>query len=280
MNRKSRPCRSAGKVALFSVFLVLLLSALAQAQHSTFAIVSDSHVGAANSVYPAFVHIIEEEKIGMVIHAGDAINTPGSTKEWTSFLQITGSVELHLAPGNHDIHGSASYSVYSRYFPKPYYSFSEGDTLFILLNTELPGEESMIGGEQFAWLKKELERHFRYKFVFLHEPLFPVVMLHGLDRHASERDRLHRLFVESRVNLVVAGHDHIYNRTVRDGIIYVIAGPTGGFLPPFPKENDPFRYMIAVRKSDDYSFSVKDMAGNRRDEFSVGTAAAKVPHAD
>ena len=46
--------------------------------------------------------------------------------------------KLYLAPGNHDIHGAASLSVYLRYFPKPYYSFAEGDTLFVLLNTDCP----------------------------------------------------------------------------------------------------------------------------------------------
>ena len=129
---------------------MFLFPVAARAQHPVFAIVSDSHVGAANSVYPAVVHIIQEAKIDMVIHTGDAINTPGNRREWTSFLDATGSVDLHLAPGNHDIHGSASLAVYLSIFPRPYYSFSEGDTLFVLLNTELPGEESMVTGEQFA----------------------------------------------------------------------------------------------------------------------------------
>ena len=104
--------------------------------------------------------------------------------------------------------------------------------------------------------------------------------LHGLDRHLPERDQLHRLFVRSGVRLVVAGHDHIYNRTAKDGITYVIAGPTGGFLPAFLKNDDSFRYMVAARKSDTYSFTVRDMAGNRRVEFSVGASAGQRLPAD
>lgn len=263
-----------GALAIPFLACLLLFPVLGLADSGTFAIVSDSHVGASNSVYPAFVHAMEEEKIDMVIHAGDAINTPGSSREWHAFLEMTGpKIKLYLAPGNHDIRGAGSLPAYLAHFPNLYYSFSDGETLFVLLNTELPGEESMIGGEQFEWLKAELERPFQYKFVFLHEPLFPVIRNHGLDRHKAERDRLHRLFVETGVRLVVSGHDHIYDRAVRAGITYVIAGATGGVVPAFARDGDPFRYMVVTRKDGVYLFIVKDMAGVVRDEFLVGGLA-------
>jgi 3',5'-cyclic AMP phosphodiesterase CpdA len=265
-----------GARTLSVVLLAILVPLMARAEHPTFAVVSDSHVGAANTVYPAFIRAVEEAGIGIVIHTGDAINTPGSRKQWASFLEATGpALKLHLTPGNHDVRGKTSFAAYLKHFPKPYYSFFDDDTLFVLVNTELPGEEAMVTGEQFAWLETELERPFRYKFVFLHEPLFPVVPLHGLDRHLSERDRLHRLFVRSGVCLVVAGHDHVYSRITKDGITYVIAGPTGGTLPAALTNGDPFRYMVVTGKSDGYSFLVKDMAGNRRDEFFLGTATER-----
>ena len=271
-----------GRLVVLSLLACLLLSPLpCVAENGTFAIVSDSHVGASNSVYPAFIKAMDEEKIDMLIHTGDAIDHPGSQREWSAFLEMTGPArKLYLAPGNHDIRGTKSVSAYLKHFPKLYYSFPDGGTLFVLLNTELPGEESMIGEEQFSWLKGELERPFQSKFVFLHEPLFPVVRNHGLDRHREERDRLHRLFMEMGVRLVVAGHDHIYNRSDRSGITYVIAGATGGALPPLALDGDPFRYMVVTRKDGLYSFVVRDMAGIVRDEFVVGGAASDQPVAD
>ena len=267
---------SEGHPLALSLLACLLLSPLpCLAQNGPFAIASDSHVRASNSVYPAFIKAMDEEKIDMVIHTGDAINTPGSEREWSAFLEMTGPArQLHLAPGNHDIKGPKSVSAYLKHFPKLYYSFSDGDTLFVLLNTELPGEERVVGGEQFEWLKGELEKPFQCKFVFLHEPLFPVVPNHGLDRHREERDRLHRLFLEMGVRLVVSGHDHIYDRSDRSGITYVIAGPTGGRLPPFVRDGDPFRYMVVTRKDGVYSFVNKDMAGVVRDEFLIGGNAS------
>ncbi len=137
------------------------------------------------------------------------------------------------------------------------------------MNTELPGQRARIVGEQLAWLETELQRPFRYKFVFLHEPLFPAVYLHGLDRHKEARDRLHRLFVQTGVSLVVAGHDHLYDRRVRDGITYVIAGGGGGQLAFFVNNGNFYHYIVATRGNDGYSFTVRDIEGNTRDQFFI-----------
>jgi 3',5'-cyclic AMP phosphodiesterase CpdA len=201
---------------------------------------------------------------------GDAINTPGSTNQWKRFLELTGPGKtLHLTPGNHDIRGDKSLSVYLRLFQKPYYSFSDGDTLFILLNTELPGEEEKITGKQLAWLKTELEKSFKYKFVFLHEPLYPLLPRHGLDRYTEARDGLHNLFVTKGVSLVVSGHDHIHGRTTKDGILYITVATLGGQIPLYMKRSEVFRYITTTRNGEGYSFAVWDMEGNPRDRFII-----------
>ena len=68
------------KVTLLAVLLFVVFPLFAWAELTTFAIVSDSHVGAPDSVYPNFIRIIEEKKIGVIFHAGDAIHNPGSLK--------------------------------------------------------------------------------------------------------------------------------------------------------------------------------------------------------
>jgi len=264
-----------GKVAAFIIGLALILIPLyAEAQHQApFAIISDTHIRSGNyTVYPAFLRQMEKEKIDHIIHVGDAIDTPGKVRQWTRFLALTGPDKtLNLTPGNHDIRGEQSLAVYLRLFKKRYYSFSDGDTLFILLNTELPGEEGRIAGEQLAWLKAELEKPFKYKFIFLHEPLYPLLSGHGLDRYAEARDSLHHVFVTKGVSLVVSGHDHIYGRATKDGILYVTVATLGGPLPlPLSMEgSEVFRYIIAMRNGEGYSFTVRDMEGNTKDRFTV-----------
>lgn len=255
---------------LIAVILILLPILTAQAEYRPFAIVSDSHIGLSDTIYKAIIGKIDDQGIKKVIHTGDAIHTYGSAGQWERFLAVTGQGKtLMLAPGNHDVRSKESYKVSLRFFPQPYYSDSEGDTLFLLLNTSIPGEEHRITGDQLKWLKAELQRSFRYKFVFLHEPPYPVVPFHGIDRNRVERDELHQLFVENGVSLVVAGHDHYYKRVVKDGIAYIVMGATGGRLTLFEHNGDFFCYVLANRTDEGYSFTVKDLRGNVRDEFSV-----------
>ncbi len=245
------------------------------AQYAAFAIVGDTHIGAPGSVYPAFIRNIDKEGTSIIVHTGDAINNPGNLAQWAQFFDITGSGKmLYLAPGNHDIAGQSSLDIYVGFFGAPYSSTSDGDTLLLFLNTEMPGEESRIAGAQLAWLGAELAKPFRYKFVFLHEPLFPVISRHGLDRHPQERDSLHLLFVRSGVSLVVAGHDHLYDRSLRDGVTYVIGGRAGGHAWP-TKNGSATRYIMAKRTGDFYSFEVKDAEGAVKDSFSVKRDAQK-----
>ncbi|MCX5809782.1 MAG: metallophosphoesterase [Proteobacteria bacterium] len=263
--------RRSGIAGLIALFL-FLCPLFAQAELTSFAIISDTHTGSEDSVYPAFIRIVEEQNIEVIIHTGDAIHNPGRSSQWKRFLEITGPGRiLHLAPGNHDIQDKRSLAVYLKFFPELYYSFSDGDTLFVMLNTEIPGEEGMIAGEQLAWLKTELERPFQYKFVFLHRSLFPIVSLHGLDQYKTARDELHQLFVQKGVSLVVSGHDHLYKRFMKEGIIYVIAAGSGGQsqFSAFTDTAYYFRYIVGTRTGKGYSFIVRDMQGGTGDEFSV-----------
>jgi 3',5'-cyclic AMP phosphodiesterase CpdA len=258
------------RTALLVALTLLLFPLFVRAEYAPFAIISDTHVGLRESVYIAFIQAVEEGKIQVIIHTGDAINRPGDLMQWARFLQITGPGKtVHVAPGNHDIDDKESLAIFLTYFSESYHSFSDGDTLFVLLNTELPGQRSRIMGEQLTWLEAELQRPFKYKFVFLHEPPFPAVYLHGLDRHKAARDRLHQLFVQTGVSLVVSGHDHLYDRRVRDGITYVIAGGGGGQLALVMNNSDFYHYIVATRRNGGYLFTLKDIKGNTRDEFSV-----------
>lgn len=253
----------------FLILLVLILWIPLLSWAQQFAIVADSHVGARDSVYGDIIQRIEAEKITTIIHVGDAINSPGKVRQWKRFLELTGPGKtLHLAPGNNDIREAKSIEVYLKFFPKMYYSFSEGDTLFIILNTELPGEDHRIAGDQLAWFSRELEKSFRYKLVFLHQPLYPIVRLHALDLYEDQRDALHKLLARNKVSLVVAGHDHAYRRSVKDGVTYVIAPRSRLVSFLFFEDGQP-GYIVGRRNGTGYSFTVKDNKGGIQDSFAI-----------
>jgi acid phosphatase type 7 len=62
---------------------------------------------------------------------------------------------------------------------------------------------------------------------FFHKAIFSVGDRHGSDMKLQPV--LHPLFKQHGVRLVFQGHDHLYYRTTRDGIVYVVTG--GGGAP-------------------------------------------------
>lgn len=96
-----------------------------------------------------------------------------------------------------------------------------------------------LGDTQYAWLDKTLrESHARWKFVFAHHvlgggrggvELADGYEWGGRDRDGVDRFRehrptwtmpIHQLFVRSGVTAFFQGHDHLYARQEKDGVVY------------------------------------------------------------
>ena len=269
-----KPACLARLLVVFSICFLLIPFAISAADYSSFAVIGDTKIGAVETIYKQFLNVISKKNINTIFLVGDVIDRPGNEKEWNRFLELTGSnYDFHIAPGNHDINSAKSMKIYNKLITKPlYHSLSTEDTHFIVLSTEIPGETSKITGKQLEWLKEELKKNSLYKIVFLHKPLFPTILGKGycLDRHTVERDTLHDLFVKNGVNIVFAGHEHLYNKTEKDGIIYVTTGGGGSRLLTFDEEYGGFfHYIIAKRENGGYIFTVYDMNEYPKDKFSI-----------
>lgn len=263
-------------ILILIITLTFFLSPRGYTYEISFGAIGDTRIGVHETIYNLFLKRMEKEGIHLIFHTGDVINKPGDDEEWKKFLDLSRNKgTIHIAPGNHDINNYRSLEKYKQYIQKPpYYSFSIKDTQFILLCTEMPDAIGKITGTQLEWLKKELQKPFQYRFVFLHKPPFPSPFgnRYGLDRFPEERDILHELFVAYQVNLVFAGHEHLYNRKERDGITYVITGGGGAPLLTFQEEfGGFFHYIIAKRLNGGYVFSVHTMDGIIKDEFKINT---------
>ena len=179
---------------------------------------------------------------------------------------------VHIAPGKHDFNNYNGLKVYTKIIDKPpYYSFSIDNTQIIILCTTLPNELNKIAGKQLEWLKGELEKSFTYRIVFLHSPLFPTKFGqgYGLNKHKEERDALHEIFLQHKVNIVFQGHEHLYSRTEKDSIIYIITGGGGARLLTSREEyGGYYHYILAKKREEGYVFTVYDLqTALRKDEF-------------
>ncbi|MDW3612214.1 MAG: metallophosphoesterase, partial [Nitrososphaeraceae archaeon] len=96
---------------------------------------------------------------------------------------------------------------------KQYYSFNKGNVFFLVMSTQDSYSEN---SQQFNFVKQELEKaskdpNIDWIVVYYHKPMYASSTKHeGL---TSFRDIYHPLFDQYKVDLVLAGHNHNYQRT-------------------------------------------------------------------
>ncbi len=172
----------------------------------------------------------------LALHVGDLAYPSGSARSLTLrhfdvYRKLLAEVPLFPVPGNHDLRtdGGRPYDV-AFTWPRDgdgsrkrrYYRFRWGHALFVALDTSTPAQlDSLQRGEgaQYRWLRTHLRRagsdsSVRWTVVYMHHPLYSSAG--GLSGHGSNRalrDALRPLFEREGVDLVLAGHDHHYERT-------------------------------------------------------------------
>ncbi len=107
--------------------------------------------------------------------------------------------------------------------PARHFTSSRGPVDFFFLDSSAPGAFTDTGEAQLAWLDDALAQATRpWRVVALHHPPY------SSGRHGSTsrlRQTLEPVLRRHRVDLVLSGHDHHYERTVPiHGITYVISG--------------------------------------------------------
>lgn len=129
------------------------------------------------------------------------------------------------APGNHDW-GSPDLEVYREYFAVPgngrYYEMAIDDVHLFAYDSDTHEPDGVgEGSVQAAWLEAALgASESCWKVVYMHHPPFSSGM-HG----SSEALRLP--YAQWGADIVIAGHDHHYERLAVDGIVYYVNGLGG-----------------------------------------------------
>jgi len=192
----------------------------------TFYVLGDSQ-GYQGGVYEV-VAAANEERPDFVFHCGDM--TPfGQDNQYVSFMRALDNLTLpiFLTPGNHDIRMGGA-SRYMDQFGPPTYAFDAGPAHITVLDTS----QDNVSEEAIAWLEHDLSESVAdWKLVFTHIPPFDPRPSgdHGLANATTAR-RLMDIFERSGVDIVFAGHIHIFNQSVRNSVRYVITGGSGADL--------------------------------------------------
>lgn len=219
----------------------------------TVAVIGDSGFGEA--VTSQLASAMASFHPDYVLHTGDMAYSLGNdpsvpegfaNKVFGALAPLFTSTTVYPLVGNHDLeaasrwHGQPYYFTAFPPFTDPefpnlngdqqgdWYAFSHYGIQFIELNTQVffgyPGRK-----EQLAWLQARLQDpRFKASIVVMHVPMFNTGY-HILDS-LPVRSGLEDVLAQGHVPLVLAGHDHDYQRFSQDNRTYVVSGGGSGHL--------------------------------------------------
>ncbi len=259
-----KPTKQQLCIKCISILLTLVLVRIAQAEPFQFAVFGDNRAGAhqysetpelQSPRFGGLVTDMVDARPDFVIGLGDFISgyvasgkpvksdvrssTAQLVLEYDHYLSALkpfrqATIPIYNVPGNHDIFGwKVAQNLFTERLGPLHQSFDHRGSHFVLLNTEEVGQQSgrisRISPAQFAWLEKDLRnsKNARYRFIFMHRPVFSSRKQPHYPLAEQDRRRLHNIFVTYNVRMVFGGHEHTYNHQQHDGIDYYITGLAG-----------------------------------------------------
>jgi phosphodiesterase/alkaline phosphatase D-like protein len=119
-------------------------------------------------------------------------------------------------------------------------------------------DSNYMNPQQVQWLEKELAGSGSdWKIAMFHHPLYASGM-HGSDEILQKQ--LEPIFVKHRVNVVLQGHEHFYERIKpQKGIQYFVVGASAKLRKGDINRNSP---LTAFGYDRGYSFMLAEIAGD------------------
>ena len=180
-----------------------------------------------------------------VLLLGDNIYSDGDPKKLPERFErpyaplLARGVAFHAVLGNHDVaRGRSAELAYAPFHMggRAYYTFTAAGGLveFFALDS------TAFDDVQAQWLDGALAAsRARWRIVFLHHPLYSSARRHG--SNARLRTQLEPVLVRHGVALVLAGHDHVYERTrPQRGIVHIVSGAGGALRRGDLDQKSPF----------------------------------------
>ncbi|MDP6889213.1 MAG: metallophosphoesterase family protein [Candidatus Thalassarchaeaceae archaeon] len=168
--------------------------------------------------------IISDSAAQMVTISGDISYADGEQSAWDDWFNYQQdsmtSIPWVTAVGNHENEPGYGFVPYEHRFDSDgqieseifWYSRDVPGVHMVFMSTEHDYEP---GSTQYAWLEQDLSSVNRdvtpFVIVYGHKPMYSSNSYHGSE--VELRDALEELYVAKGVDLVIAGHDHFYERT-------------------------------------------------------------------
>jgi len=202
-----------------------------------------------------------------VLMLGDNIYPPHAADDYVTKFEepyralLDAGVTFHAAIGNHDPPSEINYAKFNM-GGKRYYTFRKSEqrleglagagARFFALDSR------SFDPDQLAWLQRELAQSATaWKICFFHHPLYTSGRYRASAR--ALRLALEPLIVAGGVDVVLAGHEHFYERLEpQQAVAYFISGGAGSL-----RRDDIRPSGLTARGFDtDYHFMLMEIAGD------------------
>lgn len=238
-------------------------------QSFSFAAWGDSGVGGDGQKQLAAQ--IDRQKPDFLVHTGDLIYPRGQWKGFDPYFfdmyaKTLARVPFYGSLGNHDVLTQKGQPFLENFVlprngpsdltPERNYSFDYADAHFVVIDSNLQADE--LQKTVVPWLQRDVRRSkAKWKFVVFHHPPF------SSGPHGDEKRTrlLVPIFSQLKIDIVLNGHDHSYERFVpQGGVTYIVTGAGGAERYPRRKVRD----ITASFNNKTWSFTRIDITPNGR----------------
>jgi 3',5'-cyclic AMP phosphodiesterase CpdA len=209
----------------------------------------------------------ERLRFDFVLMLGDNNYGDGSPESYRQRFEepfkplLDAGVKFYAAIGNHDIGPQWNYSLFNMGGQR-YYTFEQRSGVVPSVAGQrvqfFAVDTVNLDDGQLSWIDRQLSESIAdWKIVFQHHPLYTSGRY--VLSSAVQRRTLEQTFIEHEVDVVFAGHEHVYERMApQNGVMYFVSGAAGsvrvGDLRPAPHH--------AKGYDADLSFIVAEIAGD------------------
>ena len=219
----------------------------------TFLVYGDNRTD--DAAHASVVRAMSAAPSDFLVNTGDMVQDGGSAANWQSFFDIERPLlrdrPLFAAIGNHELTDDAAGLNFERYFgfpdasgaTMPYGTMRFGNARFFFLN----GMDDWSSGAERQWLEQALssadnEAGLQWRFVVLHQGPWSSGP-HGSNVKFVE-DGMVQVLASHRVDLLLSGHDHLYERGMGGPLKYIVSGGGGA---PLYRDTHP---LATTRKAE------------------------------
>ncbi len=216
----------------------------------------------------------DKQKFDFVLMVGDNIYPDGHQSGFKAKFEepykdlLKDGVKFYAVLGNHDNRSGTEAQIHYDKFHMDgnrYYNFDKGKNLieFFALDS------NDMDPKQIGWFEEKLKASkATWKIAYFHHPIYSSGKFHGSDK--TLRAKLEPLFVRYAVDVVFAGHDHVYERVKPQlGVQYFTEGASGQLrrgnlnrkTPFFEAGNDQINSFLVVR-ADEAQLTVQAIGSN------------------